>query len=637
MAEDKKNDAAVAVSTGGDGDEGCETCPGVKRVVDGSEGFVCPSARLSDSLVDGEDGFEQLFVNSEDAEKNKVLAGEALGRIRRSRKIGAVNIGRGKIGDTEYWLGKAAGYYDSNRIEEVIECFDAFKEVGLRLMRLGWVWGRDDDTFVRVRLLVEGEIFFSRMDSWLEQYMAWLKKIKCVKGLDWEMIVLRGRIAFGFNCWGNMLEALAEVLKNEGDAGGAEALYGAAVDKYEFMMRLERACFEDAFYSRGVALYRLFLINKDTVCEKKGAECIARAGRDVLGILSEVSGECAKALAGGTALYCLLDGEATEESRFFEKATRYVDKKEIDDYKKIYVRSLHIVSLLRLLDPYENETANYMTKAMAEDMLIGKGGFKLRPIGKANDPNEGKLLLDFLFKNKKWEFEEQDEFKTYAGYFTFGYDWLPQFILYGNRNKCDKGTGLSLVFDREFFRGYGAQVTQKNGVVRDDGKRSIYRCVYFDEKNGKVDSVGQLEESLFLRKRKNGYDLYKKKIDRVKNTVDVEVKELKRLVESYEQGTVNWNIASVLMMHLRYLFKNAQYKSEQECRVVKICNVAEERDIMTKGRDGVLKIPYAPNVPEHVTRIYFGPQVEDIEQFQVSLKYDGLRVESEKSSCDFRG
>jgi len=93
-------------------------------------------------------------------------------------------------------------------------------------------------------------------------------------------------------------------------------------------------------------------------------------------------------------------------------------------------------------------------------MLLGSSTFRLNAINHSNDPEEGKVLLKYLFEKKKIE-EEEDEkkedikpkeakYRAFAGCFIFNHDSLNQFRLYGKEGDKE-GTGLSLVFKDSFF------------------------------------------------------------------------------------------------------------------------------------------------------------------------------------------
>jgi tetratricopeptide (TPR) repeat protein len=438
---------------------------------------------------------------------------------------------------------------------------------------------------------------------------------------------------------------------------------------------------EETWIVLGAAHYRLFLtlrygegadLRVSEYMREEAANIFRDSKSTVLDIFVALGDDVCYPLMSDKTLYPLLDlGNANDkDAEFFGNVVGEAGE-AIDKYKEVYIRSMYIISRLEVKSENGKVVAHYTTKPVSQHMIFRGKKFGLYASRYFNDPDEGEILLDYLFDRKSTKRgkvklrDERLEYVTFAGSFSFDYDSLNLFRLYG-REGGREGTGLSLVFHRTFFReelkqDRAAYLEEIKGDVvgrkgeewwsnfvsklgcqeRRQRKNVLFRCVYFDPETDDVETVGQKERSLFYREKKAGdYKKYKKFIDNVVVDVKKELKALKAFVAG-NRG-LDKNVIAQLTLKLRFLIKHVNFKEEQECRIVKNRRITGDR-IDDDGQDtgeGILigseentltedlkmHLEYNMDVAQHVKEIYFGPKTSEtgIEMFKKCLINRGL-------------
>jgi len=476
----------------------------------------------------------------------------------------------------------------------------------------------------------------------------------------------------------------------------------------------------EIWYILGATYYRLYLTYsiigyKNLVKAKKARQDAIRVFKDskstILDILVDLSMDVAYSMANEDILFSLLEDLENNDAVFFKSIIESEDKNVVkskikkNEYKKIYIRSMYIISLLEVKSEHEQVVAHYTKKSISQRMLFDDKKFWLFAIDYFNDPTCGKILFSYLFgqdkneeqlnkeKNEKKveKSEERPEYVTCAGSFSFNYDSLNQFRLYGKENDRE-GTGLSLVFNKTFFseefkqdraaflREFSKELLVYFGESKKENferllkqplkkprKNTLFRCVYFDPETNRVETVGQKEKYLFYREEKNEADriikknekeftdnekkeIYRKRkkianekhseytnfIRNLVNDINDELEELKNLVDKFEDKAV---VIGQLILKLRYLIKHVAFKVEQECRIVKNCRIDNKDEISIGSSDKTLiddlkmHYEYDLKVSQHVENIYFGPNATEIEVFKKCLKHKDLHgIICEKST-----
>jgi len=456
--------------------------------------------------------------------------------------------------------------------------------------------------------LGEGDRFYSSRE--------YEKAIKCYE----KATLLEPENIYAFCNWGFALSNLNEINNNE-----ASQNHKIFQEKSENIKDPELSLIKGMLY---------FLILKD---EQKAEEYLKKSKKNILEMLTSLDIESRKEIIKTKILHSILDYD-----NFFIETTKGIEKKELDEYKKTYISSIFIVSLLYIGNENESEhehlVAHYCKKDISQKLLFGNSKFKLNAINYSNDPSEGKALLEFLYGKERYPTDEKlknNDYEAFAGCFTFNYDSLNQFRLYGKEDSKE-GTGLSLVFWNNFFNKEAKMGLEPPKIDSDkmnnnspkEEKFSLFRCIYIDpEIKQSVITLGQKEESLFYREGKgNDFKKYNKNINKIINRIKVEMNKLKDQAKNLDPV-----IVGQLLINLRYLIKHIAFKEEQECRIVKIHHLHNNK-IVIRDDYKQIYIEYPPKVPIHIKKIYFGPKATDFELFKSMLKNKRLEIECKKST-----
>jgi len=529
---------------------------------------------------------------------------------------------------------KGKTLYDDGKIEEALKCFNTFKENGKNRFDSA-VAKRFETSIIEAEPLFQetdswfrdGENWFRDGETWFQRKISWLDKVIGIGRRDEMNEKLKEAFAEGYYYWGYTLTYLARVKMDEKKNDQAMRLFEEGLVKYDASIELHWG-FEDLSYdSKMATFYRMYNISKNNSYKEKAKECLKKTKKDILGILVWLDGDVRDRMADDDFFYDMLDDDSTSDGRFFRASIkRGAVPGTIDVYKNVYVHSIYIISRLYVDTAFETVVAHYRGKETTQRMLFKGESLKLNAVGYSNDPSEGKVLLSYLFGNEIANKSFTRVYGAFAGCFSFNCDSLNQFRLYGKKEK-NEGTGLSLVFRKMFFSEKVklaiAQDEKEYGVK----KYTIFRCIYFNPGEERVETVGHKEHNHFGG---NGYVRYHNRISRIISDVDAKLKMLKDVVQKQE---LDPEIVGQLLINLRYLVKDVGFKYEQECRIVKIYHLFDEKDKIKYDESSYkMYIEYEPDVSKHVEKIYFGPKVTGKEMFEDFLVYKGLTIPCERSS-----
>jgi len=457
--------------------------------------------------------------------------------------------------------------------------------------------------------------------------------------------------ATAFNGWGVALECLAKIKKDI-------SLFECAIEKYQKAILLDpnnlaiSSNWELAQYR--LAKFKTDLSNANTLHNEETLysaidqikivkEFFIPRKMNLLEILTFLCKENKEKLIKTEIFHSLLDSD-NNDGIFFKETTNNLtpeEQKNLDKYKKIYILSVFIISLLHINNRIESLVAHYCEKNISQTLLFdNKSKFRLNAIDYSKDPFEGKTLLDFIYGEKKYSSDKKlnTVYEAFAGCFTFDCDNLNLFRLYG-KEAGKEGTGLSLVFLDSFFSMEAKMIVEppqidslqmtvgspKKDSIKietdtpiEQDKLSLFRCIYIDphpETKQPIVTVGQKEEHLFYRESIGDmFEDYSKKTNDIVKSVREKMAELKELANELDPTVVGQ-----LLLNLRYLVKHVAFKEEQECRIVKIHPLIDKNGKI-KNDFKRLYIEYSPKVSSHVDKIYFGPKVTGIELFRNMLK-----------------
>ena len=358
-------------------------------------------------------------------------------------------------------------------------------------------------------------------------------------------------------------------------------------------------------------------------------------------------------------LHKLLDDDDVHGT-FFKTTTNNIAEEKKDSFKDIYLDSLFIISKLYINDNLnERFVAYYTQKIVAQEMLFNNSHFRLNAIDYSNDPTEGKTFLDYLFgKNNYLQRKITNTgHGAFAGCFTFNYDSLNQFRLYGKEDGKE-GTGLSLIFIPSFFsKGEkipNIYIVRKSSFFNENkplqnevferNRCALFRCIYIDPETRQVETVGQKDTYLFFHDKnieKEIHDVedkivqYQEFIANIIKVIKKEMEKLKKDIKELDLDEDEKVVVGQLLINLRYLIKHVAFKEEQECRIIKIhpLNDKEKIHIDPNSNSEEVKITdstkmyikYQP-VHEYVEKIYFGPKAKGMELFQDFLNRENKEI-----------
>lgn len=319
---------------------------------------------------------------------------------------------------------------------------------------------------------------------------------------------------------------------------------------------------------------------------------------------------------------------------------------KLEAYKDIYVKSLQIVAMLHVdLKKYEGSVAHYTRRGIAELMIVTQSPFRLSAVTTANDPSEGKTLLDYLGIKE----DDTSNYQAFAGSFIFNPDCLNQFRLYGKEDGRE-ATGVSITVGDGFFSevagiNKGLQMSDtidKKEEKKEQAKESLYRCIYIDPVTNRVVSVGHKEDYVFYREdayiEEKVIGSYKKYIAQVQKDVTValaslkeDIGKLKKSLRTKKDRERAEKILSGLLIHLRYLVKHVAFREEQECRIIKVEKIGKSNKNIKIDAGGSRMycetIKMRDEKECHISDIHFGPKASGKELFENILKHLDLKSE----------
>lgn len=289
-------------------------------------------------------------------------------------------------------------------------------------------------------------------------------------------------------------------------------------------------------------------------------------------------------------------------------------------------------------EDFEKNIAHYTRPLIGFSLLNpteekSSSKFRLSTIKGVNDPTEGAILKDFLNYGKKTE----DDLITFISCFTFNHDSLNQFRLYG-KEKGQEASGISLVFERDKFFNQEVSafntLSHQNVSFKDeafldnkkiDGKQEesnksnpllvstlpLYRCIYLESYSDDKPfylQLAQREELTFYRedeksKPSTRWKKYKKQIEQIESNVKDKLTEIKEEISKLSLDEKIREILEKILLPLRYLVKHSAFKEEQECRIIYIANICDDK-IQMNPEQGQMYVEYEPEVKKAIHKIY---------------------------------
>ena len=341
---------------------------------------------------------------------------------------------------------------------------------------------------------------------------------------------------------------------------------------------------------------------------------------------------------------------------------------------------------------FERQVAHYTKPEVVFNLLKNKpSDFRLNVVDFMNDPTENQVLTDWLGVNTV----NNDDIKTFLASFSFNHNSLNQFRLYGNENNI-VGSSISVVFNQEFWgknikrtinsesinslfkyenlslqqnvlakktvttmgiNDLNESLNHKNdktdktendlnensipknsetmaekNITSSVGLLPLFRCLYFDPKNGYISIAKRNKYSFYLEHQSdspenidakwNNYLHLLNEEEKI-NTVREKLQQIEEIIHSLkhpkrtkqikiiEKITNLDQLIALALMPISCLVKHAAFEDEDECRMIYITNIADEliQAPTNYAYANSLFVNYG-KIEDYLEKIYLGPQCQ---------------------------
>ena len=281
--------------------------------------------------------------------------------------------------------------------------------------------------------------------------------------------------------------------------------------------------------------------------------------------------------------------------------------------------------------------------------------FRLSTIKNVNDPSEGAVFYQYVEKCCKLPPALTNEADNpaaavFLSCFTFNHDSLNQFRLYGKENG-QEASGVSLVFNDSFFSGenpFAMLSANLNTIVQNFGesgqskpdhaemqplpKLPLFRCIYLDPQSGYL-SLAHRDKATFYAETWHGdkaadhkavcekaekqWESYRKKIDGLAEEIKTDLAKLAQMVRDVAKDAEDDVLEALafILQPLRYLVKHAAFQEEQECRMIYIGDLLNDKRIHTDWNARQMYFEYSVSVRDSLNKIYLSPGAEPYADF----------------------
>lgn len=331
-----------------------------------------------------------------------------------------------------------------------------------------------------------------------------------------------------------------------------------------------------------------------------------------------------------------------------------IRKLTLDIQKKLLVDFKLDKTLSEQEQQFERSVAHYTKPGVLFNLLKNEpSDFRLNVVDFMNDPTENQLLSNWLGINS----DSNNDIKSFLASFSFNHNSLNQFRLYGNENNI-VGSGLSIVFNQQFFGSDVNRSINDNSInflnqnlttnltantnmlnkAKNDAKilkdndttplhpLSLFRCVYFDPETDYISIAKRNLYSFYLEHKSCNPEVINSKWQKYLDLLDEEnkisdirklLKEIRKQIKKLKnnkriQVISNLDqLISLALMPISCLIKHAAFEDEDECRIIYITHIADEKiqaphDYASANS---LFINYA-KVEKYIDKIYLGPQCQ---------------------------
>ena len=362
-----------------------------------------------------------------------------------------------------------------------------------------------------------------------------------------------------------------------------------------------------------------------------------------------------------------------------------------EDLHSLAKNTDEVLKSLQIIPEFESKVAHYSRALTAFKLFECKKNeqkpskFRLNTIRGVNDPTEGLVLSDYWDQQGIPETIHTNDTATFVSCFTFNHDSLNQFRLYGKENGRE-ATGVSLVFNKEFFSehsgalkyiaGASSDPSNKSGENESDeaekpendnkrlliDKSTLYRCIYLDPET-RYWTLAQRDKSTFYREHNEDANS-KEKWEKYYESISTKEENVEKNLFN-EEDNINKSISLILksiftdedhsynkcnkdekqkileairfiLLPLQYLVKHIAFQEEQECRIMYITQFRDE-EIHSNREEQQMYVEYEEPVAKHIDKIYLSPGAAKYQDhFRILLDRNGKESKVRISQNPFR-
>ena len=294
-----------------------------------------------------------------------------------------------------------------------------------------------------------------------------------------------------------------------------------------------------------------------------------------------------------------------EKEEYFNFIVRDIDKENRVRLKKLWILQYIFLYLISVKD-YDkiNEISHYTSIQVFNEMafdrkydmakdfsqhdnnvILKKNKLRMTSIKNANDPKEGKILMQLLRNNNvNSKYASINNFIALQTSFSRCKDSLTMYRLYG-KNDNEEGTGCCLVFDKSFFdtsfnnRGSGILFSfsydkdnYSNIEFYEEQTLPLYFVLYYNFKKNEIifNPCESNYDNLIIDLNKN-YSVWNygdKFYDKLKNNIGYVFDSIFNTIKTFTPEEIS--LSYQLLMNIQYLIKDSSFIEEQEMRIIQL-------------------------------------------------------------------
>ena len=289
-----------------------------------------------------------------------------------------------------------------------------------------------------------------------------------------------------------------------------------------------------------------------------------------------------------------------EKEEYFNFIVR--DIKDTSKLKKLWILQYIFLYLVSVKDDDKiNEISHYTSIEVFDGMAfdkryekldnsqynsyLKKNKLRMTSIKNANDPKEGKILMQLLRNNKlNSKYGNINNFIALQTSFSRCKDSLTMYRLYGKYDNKE-GTGCCLVFDKSFFdtsfNNLNSSIVfsfsyDKNNYSNiefyNEKTLPLYFVLYYNAKNNEIifnPSESDYDNLIIdLNKEYNIWSCSEEVYDKLKNNIGYIFNSIFKIIKDFSSEELS--LSYQLLMNIQYLIKDSSFIEEQEMRIIQL-------------------------------------------------------------------